>query len=56
MQSPETKIENLRVHALAKIKIRDVVARIERQTRIRPSLTEAIIIMADAYLTVHSDG
>lgn len=50
-QAPqETKIENLRIHAQAKTKVHRVVDAIERKAKIRPSLSEAITIMADHYL------
>lgn len=49
----ETKIENLRIHALAKSKVHRVVDAIERKIKIRPSLSEAVTIMADYYLSTN---
>lgn len=46
----ETKIENLRIHAQAKTKVHTVVDFIEQKAKIRPSLSEAISIMADHFL------
>lgn len=46
----ETKIENLRIHAQAKGKVHEVVDAIEKKAKIRPSLSEAITIMANHYL------
>jgi hypothetical protein len=49
-QSQETKIKNLRVHESAKKKVLQVVRAIRTDKKLEPTLTEAVIIMADHYL------
>lgn len=49
-QPQETKIDNLRVHSTAKSKIRLVVEAIRTKRGIKPTLTEAVEIMADHFM------
>jgi hypothetical protein len=46
----ETKIENLRVHAQAKGKVKRVQKAIQAGRGIKPTLSEALVIMADHFL------
>lgn len=46
----ETKIDNLRVHSTAKGKVKQVVEAIRTKRGIKPTLTEALEIMADHYM------
>jgi hypothetical protein len=50
-QTQETKLENLRIHSAAKAKVTRVVAAIHKEKRIKPTLSEAVTIMADHYLS-----
>lgn len=49
-QTQETKLENLRIHSAAKTKVHKVVDAIHKEKKVRPTLTEAVTIMADHYL------
>lgn len=49
-QTQETKIDNLRIHSVAKAKVLKVVDAIHKDKKVRPTLTEAVIIMADHFL------
>lgn len=49
-QTQETKLENLRINADAKAKVLEVVDAIHTDLKVRPTLAEAIAIMADHYL------
>ncbi len=49
-QTQETKLENLRIHSEAKAKVIKVVDAIHKDRKVRPTLTEAMMIMADHYL------
>lgn len=46
----ETKIDNLRVHSTAKGKVKLVVEAIRTKRGVKPTLTEALEIMADHFL------
>jgi hypothetical protein len=49
-QTQETKLENLRINSDAKAKVLAVVDAIHSDMKIRPTLAEAVAIMADHYL------
>lgn len=49
-QTQETKLENLRIHSAAKTKVQKVVDAIHKDKKVRPTLTEAVTIMADHFL------
>ena len=49
-ETQETKLENLRIHSDAKAKVVAVVDAIHADMKVRPTLSEAITIMADHYL------
>lgn len=49
-QTQETKLENLRISSDAKAKVLAVVDAIHADMKIRPTLAEAVAIMADHYL------
>jgi hypothetical protein len=49
-ETQETKLENLRIHSDAKAKVVAVVDAIHADMKVRPTLAEAITIMADHYL------
>ena len=53
-QASETKLENLRIHSAAKAKVKRVVDAIHKDKEVKPTLTEAVTIMADHYLASHS--
>lgn len=51
IDTQETKIENLRIKATAKAKVEQVVEAIRTDRNgFKPTLTEALVIMADHYL------
>lgn len=49
-KAQETKIDNLRIHAEAKSKVLEVVGAIQTDKKVKPTLSEAVTIMADHYL------
>lgn len=49
-QTQETKLENLRINSDAKAKVLAVVDAIHADMKVRPTLAEAVAIMADHYL------
>lgn len=46
----ETRIDNLRIHSAAKTKVLEVVDAIQTDKKVKPTLSEAVTIMADHYL------
>jgi hypothetical protein len=49
-ETQETKLENLRISSDAKARVIAVVDAIHADMKVRPTLAEAITIMADHYL------
>lgn len=49
-QTQETKLENLRINSDAKAKVLEVVDAIHTDMKVRPTLAEAVTIMAEHFL------
>lgn len=55
-ETQKTEIDNLRIHSQAKDKVLEVIEAYRSKMGVKPTLTEAILLMGDHYLNHLAQG